>query len=80
MTSDLIPTFSETVDAKVHTPVYTMDKYFARRPWNVFNQLISHCSSPGDIVLDPFAGGSCDACMSRKNSSNEAEDNTIYAS
>jgi len=34
-----------------------MHKYFARRPWNVFNQLISHYSSPGDIVLDPFAGG-----------------------
>jgi SAM-dependent methyltransferase len=57
MTSDLIPAFSEAVDAKVHTPVYTMHKYFARRPWNVFNQLISHYSSPGDIVLDPFAGG-----------------------
>ncbi|HKM76875.1 MAG TPA: DNA methyltransferase [Candidatus Bathyarchaeia archaeon] len=45
------------MEAKVHTPVYTMHKYFARRPWNVFNQLISHYSSPGDIVLDPFAGG-----------------------
>ncbi|MFI5448271.1 MAG: DNA methyltransferase [Candidatus Bathyarchaeia archaeon] len=53
----MIPAFSETVEAKVHTPVYTMHKYFARRPWNVFNQLISHYSSPGDIVLDPFAGG-----------------------
>jgi len=34
-----------------------MHKYFARRPWNVFNQLISHYSIPGEIVLDPFAGG-----------------------
>ncbi|MGO9643668.1 MAG: DNA methyltransferase [Candidatus Bathyarchaeia archaeon] len=53
----MIQAFSETVEAKVHTPVYTMHKYFARRPWNVFNQLISHYSLPGDIVLDPFAGG-----------------------
>jgi len=53
----LIPAFSETVEAKVHTPVYTMHKYFARRPWNVFNRLIAYYSSPGDIVLDPFAGG-----------------------
>jgi 16S rRNA G966 N2-methylase RsmD len=34
-----------------------MHKYFARRPWNVFNELISHYASPGDIVLDPFCGG-----------------------
>ncbi len=44
-------------EARPHTPVYTMHKYFARRPWNVFSQLISHYSSPGDIVLDPFCGG-----------------------
>ena len=30
---------------------------FARRPWNVFNELISHYSTAGDIVLDPFCGG-----------------------
>jgi adenine-specific DNA methylase len=34
-----------------------MHKYFARRPWNVFSDLIIHYSSPGDIVLDPFCGG-----------------------
>jgi 16S rRNA G966 N2-methylase RsmD len=34
-----------------------MHKYFARRPWNVFSELIIHYSSPGDIVLDPFCGG-----------------------
>ena len=49
--------FSQVVEAKPHTPVYTMHKYFARRPWNVFNELISHYSSAGDIVLDPFCGG-----------------------
>jgi adenine-specific DNA methylase len=34
-----------------------MHKYFARRPWNVFNTLVSQHSGVGDIVLDPFCGG-----------------------
>jgi adenine-specific DNA methylase len=34
-----------------------MHKYFARRPWNVFSELVSHYSSPEEIVLDPFCGG-----------------------
>ena len=34
-----------------------MHRYFARRPWNVFNELISHYSKAGEIVLDPFCGG-----------------------
>jgi SAM-dependent methyltransferase len=53
----LTSVFSQIVEAKPHTPVYTMHKYFARRPWNVFNELISHYSKEGDIVLDPFCGG-----------------------
>ena len=47
----------ETPNAKTHTPVYKMHKYFARRPWNVFSQIVSHYSSPNGIVLDPFCGG-----------------------
>src|SRR5690554_3388385 len=38
-----------SVKAKRHTPQYTMHKYFARRPYNVFNNLISHYSNEGDI-------------------------------
>lgn len=49
--------FNKVVEAKTHSPVYTMAKYWARRPWNVFRELISHYTSPGDIVLDPFCGG-----------------------
>ncbi len=49
--------FNKTVEARPHTAAYTMHKYFARRPWNVFSELISHYSSPGEIVLDPFCGG-----------------------
>ena len=53
----MICPFTKTVKAAPHSAVYTMHKYFARRPWNVFNALISHYSSPDDIVLDPFCGG-----------------------
>ncbi len=62
----MISPFSEILEAKLHTPVYTMHKYFARRPWNVFNELISHYTSRGDIVLDPFCGGGVTAVESLK--------------
>jgi DNA-directed RNA polymerase subunit RPC12/RpoP len=45
------------VIAKPHTPVYKMHRYFARRPYTVFNGLIRHYSNPGSIVLDPMCGG-----------------------
>jgi len=54
---DLLVAFNKAIDAKPHSSVYMMHKYFARRPWNVFTELISHYSSPGEIVLDPFCGG-----------------------
>jgi SAM-dependent methyltransferase len=47
----------ETLEAKPHTAVYRMHKYFARRPWNVFSSLVAQYSSEGEIVLDPFFGG-----------------------
>jgi len=47
----------QPLEAKPHTPVYRMHKYFARRPWNVFSDFISQYSSEGEIVLDPFCGG-----------------------
>jgi hypothetical protein len=45
------------IKATVHTPVYTMHKFWARRPWIVFRKLILLFTRPGDIILDPFAGG-----------------------
>lgn len=54
---DNIKPISHSVPAKPHTPVYKMHRYFARRPWSVFNELIRHYSNPGSIVLDPFCGG-----------------------
>lgn len=47
----------ESVKARGHTPQYRMHKYFARRPYNVFSNLIQHYTSKGDIVLDCFCGG-----------------------
>ena len=47
----------EPVKALAHTAQYKTHKYFARRPYNVFSNLVSHYSKPGDIVLDCFCGG-----------------------
>ncbi|GBC70999.1 hypothetical protein HRbin02_00774 [Candidatus Calditenuaceae archaeon HR02] len=46
-----------TLQATAHTPVYTMHKFWARRPWKLFKTLIQQFTSPGDLILDPFAGG-----------------------
>jgi putative DNA methylase len=46
-----------SVKAMPHTPPYKIHRYFARRPWNLFSELIQHYSNQGDIVLDPFCGG-----------------------
>jgi len=43
--------------AKAHTPVYNMHRFFARRPFNVFEAMVKHYTNPGNIVLDPFMGG-----------------------
>jgi putative DNA methylase len=56
---------SDSTKSNVYTPVkaiahsapYKIHKYFARRPWNVFSELIKSFSIENDIVLDPFCGG-----------------------
>lgn len=45
------------IKAAPHTPPYKIHKYFARRPWNVFEQMIQAVSVEGEIILDPFCGG-----------------------
>lgn len=45
------------VVAKPHTPIYKMHRYFARRPYTVFRELIEHYSNPGSTILDPMCGG-----------------------
>jgi putative DNA methylase len=49
--------FLKVVEAKQHSPAYMMHRYFARRPYNVFCELIKHYTEEGDIILDPFCGG-----------------------
>ena len=53
----MIEPIKESVKAKGHTAQYQMHKYFARRPYNVFRNLIEHYTEPDDIVLDCFCGG-----------------------
>lgn len=45
------------IKALGHTPPYKIHKYFARRPWNVFSEIIKSFSNENEIVLDPFCGG-----------------------
>ena len=45
------------VKTNVHTPAYTMHKFWARRPWRVFREIITRFTEPGGLILDPFAGG-----------------------
>jgi len=52
-----IKPIKKSIEAKGHTPQYRMHKYFARRPYNVFNNLINHYTKKNDIILDCFCGG-----------------------
>ena len=45
------------VKALPHNAPYKIHRYFARRPWNAFDAMIEALTKPGDVVLDPFAGG-----------------------
>lgn len=47
----------KNVQALPHTPQYKMHKYFARRPYNVFSNLVEYYTDPGQIILDIFCGG-----------------------
>jgi 16S rRNA G966 N2-methylase RsmD len=49
--------FSRVIQAKPHSAAYMMHKFWARRPHNVFAELVNHYSETGDIILDPFCGG-----------------------
>ncbi|WP_117148895.1 DNA methyltransferase [Paraliobacillus zengyii] len=53
----MLKPINTTVRAKSHTAPYRMHKYFARRPYNVFQNLIEHYTSENEVVLDVFCGG-----------------------
>jgi len=44
------------VVAALHTPMYNMHKYWARKPHNVIAAYISHFTQENELVLDPFMG------------------------
>lgn len=49
--------FKKSIKSLGHTPIYKMHKYFARRPHNVFRELIEYYSDSNDVIFDPFGGG-----------------------
>jgi hypothetical protein len=65
------------IKVSVHTPVYTMHKFWARRPWGVFRKIILMFTKPGDVilglysywgetVLDPFLGTGTTCAVARR--------------
>jgi DNA modification methylase len=52
-----LPPIDHCTFALPHTPIYKIHRYFARRPYSIFNELIKHYSNPNNIILDPFCGG-----------------------
>lgn len=57
MPKEKVKPLEHPVNAEQHTPIYKMHRYYARRPWNVFEHIIKHYTDEGDIILDPFCGG-----------------------
>ena len=41
---------------KSYTGIYSMHKYWSKKPYNVISKYIESYSEKGDIVLDPFSG------------------------
>lgn len=58
------------IKAKPHTAPYKIHKYFARRPWNVFEGIIKAVTEKGELILDPFCGGGVTIYESLKNNRN----------
>lgn len=56
-TRNSVEPIQQSVVAKPHRPIYRMHRYFARRPYSVFAELIKHYTDEGQVVLDPFCGG-----------------------
>lgn len=49
---------------KSYTGMYSMHKYWAKKPYNVVAWYIRKYSQPGDIVMDPFSGSGITAIES----------------
>ncbi len=53
--------------AKTHPPMYSMHRWWARKPHNVVSEYIKIYSKDGDIVLDPFSGSGVTALEAVRN-------------
>jgi len=51
----------------LHTPMYNMHKYWARKTHNVVAEYIKVYSIEGDTVLDPFCGSGTTGVVALKN-------------
>jgi DNA modification methylase len=49
---------------KSYTGLYSMHKYWAKKPYNVVRWFIDNYSKPGEIVMDPFSGSGITAIES----------------
>jgi adenine-specific DNA methylase len=47
----------KSIKSKRHTAPYIIHKYFARRPYSLFEHLVAEYSRVGNTIYDPFAGG-----------------------
>lgn len=48
-------------------PIGTIHPYWARKPLNIIDQIITNLSKPGDVVLDPFMGSGTTVFSALKN-------------
>lgn len=53
----MLDALKKPIKAEPHSPPYMMHKFWARRPHNVFRDLIAHYTKAGELILDPFCGG-----------------------
>ncbi|WP_448553306.1 DNA methyltransferase [Thalassotalea montiporae] len=49
--------YAQSIKSLGHTPIYKTHKYFARRPHNVFRELLLHYTDENSVIFDPFGGG-----------------------
>ena len=64
---DEIQDIDYAIVAKTHPPMYSMHRWWARKPHNVVSDYIQHYSKVGDIVLDPFSGSGVTAIEAVRN-------------
>ena len=52
--------------AKPFSDIYKINKYWGRKPWNIYHAFIKNYSKEDDIILDPFCGSGVSVIESLK--------------